>query len=171
MKQKTKTKQRQDREWRLVLLTIAGKHLDPEKVSRELGILPDSRGKLGELFLKNSKCKQGYWSIEGGPSTWRIETQMKSILRKISPAKDKLKRLIEEDKTIKQVHLKIAFAPPRDVPNACYCFDAELINEFTSMGIDIALSIQIVERWEKIFADVEAKTSKRRRRGQRVGKK
>ena len=171
MKPKTNTKQRKAREWRLVHLTIAGKYLNPERITETVGILPDSRGKLGEFYRKNRKSKQGFWSLEGGPTTWRIETQMKRILQKISPAKNKLRKLIEEDKTIRQVYLKIAFAPPRDVPNACYCFDAELINEFTSMGIDIALSIQIIERWEKIFADVEAKTSKRRRRGQRVGKK
>jgi len=162
MKTKTKTKRRKVREWRLVLLTIAGKHLDPEKVTEILGILPDSCGKLGELYRKNRKCQQGYWSLDGGPSTWRIETQMKSILKRISPAKYKLIKLIKEDETVKRAYLKIAFAPPREVANACYCFDAELINEFTSMGIDIALSIQIVERWEKIFAEVEAKRSKRK---------
>ena len=164
MKQKTNTKQRKAREWRLVFLTISGKHLDPEKVSKELGILPDSRGKLGELYCKNRKSKQGFWSLEGGPPTLRIETQMKRILDRISPNKHKFKKLIKEDDTVRQAYLTIAFAPPEEFPNPCYCFDAELINEFTSMGIDIALSIQIIERWEKLYAEGKARTNKQRKK-------
>jgi len=151
MKTKIKAKKDKRREWRLVHLTIAGKHLDPNKVTQTLDILPDDRGKLGEPCGKNRKCKQGYWSLEGGPPTWRIETQIKSILKRISPAKHQLRKLIKEDNTVQRAYLTIAAAPPREFANACYCFDSELINEFTSMGIDIALSIEIVERWEQIF--------------------
>lgn len=151
-KPKTEKKRDKTREWRYVHLTIAGKKLDPEKVTKVLGILPDDRGKLGEPCGKNRKCKQGYWSLEGGPTTWRIETQMKNILKRISPVKHQLRKLIREDETVKRAYLTIAFAPPRGIPNACYCFSAKLINEFTSLGIDIALSIQIIEEWDRIFS-------------------
>ena len=62
MAKKPKAKKKRDytREWRRVDLTIAGKNLDPEKVTKILGILPDDRGKLGEPCGKNRKCKQGY---------------------------------------------------------------------------------------------------------------
>ena len=49
--------------------------------------------------------------------------------------------------------MKIAFTPPEGYPNACYCFDSELINEFNSLGIDIALSIHIQSEWDKVFAE------------------
>ena len=40
MKPKTKTKQRKVREWKLVYLTIAGKYVDPKKLTEVLGVLP-----------------------------------------------------------------------------------------------------------------------------------
>ena len=154
MKRTPREKERKSREWRHVYLTISGKYLDPDKVSKALGILPDGSGKLGETRGENRKCKQGYWCLEQGPTTWRLETQMKAMLNRIAPVRHKLRKLIKEDKTIKEAYLQLAFAPPRGVANACYCFDAELINEFTSMGLDIALSIQIIGEWEKIFKSV-----------------
>jgi len=151
-KKPNKTKREQTREWRYVHITIAGKDLDPEKVTKVLGILPDNQGKLGEPCGKNRKCKQGYWSLEGGPTNWRIETQMKYILKRIEPARNRIKKLIKEDKTIKWAYLKIAFETPEGIPNACYCYNSKLINGFTSLGIDIALSIHIPAKWEKVFS-------------------
>ncbi len=154
---KAKTKRDCAREWRQVYLTIAGKNLDPEKVTSILGILPDDRGKLGESCGKNRKCKQGYWTIEGGPSNWRIETQMKNILKRIEPVRNRIKKLINEDKTVREAHLKIAFETPEGIPNACYCYSSKLINEFTSLGIDIALSIHIKAEWERFFDKINRK--------------
>jgi hypothetical protein len=151
-KSENKTRRDKTYEWRYVYLTIAGKKFDPEMFTKKLGILPDNRGKLGEPHGKNKKRKQGYWSLEGGPSNWRIETQMKHILSKIRPVRNKLKQLIKEDKTIKRAYLTLSFETPRGIANACYCFDSKLINEFTSLGIDIALSIYIAEEIERIMS-------------------
>ena len=163
MKPKTKTKKKREYEWKSVFLHICGKNLDPDKISDILHIQPDSSGKRGEIRGKR-KCKQGYWTLDGGSSTLRFETLMRRILKRISPVKRQLQELIRDDETIKEAHLTIAFAPPRECPNACYCFDAKLINEFTSIGIDIALSIHIIERWEKLYAEVEEKSKKQRRK-------
>ena len=162
MAKKPKAKKKRDytREWRHVYLTIAGKNLDPEKVTKVLGVLPDNRGKLGEPCSKNRKCKQGYWTIEGGSSNWRIETQMKNILKRIEPVRNRIKKLINEDKTVREAHLKIAFETPEEIPNACYCYNSKLINEFTSLGIDIALSIHIPAEWEKVFSKCTRKKRK-----------
>ena len=159
-KSKTKRKREQTREWRQVYLTIAGIKLDPEKVTKVLGIEPDDRGKLGEPSGKNRKSKQGYWTLKGVSSNWRIETQMQSILRRIEPARNRLKKLIKEDKTIKQAYLKIAFETPKGIPNACYCYNSKLINEFTSLGIDIALSIHIKAEWERFFDKMNRRKQK-----------
>ena len=72
IKPKTKAKRDKMREWRMVYLTVAGKYLDPKKVAEALDVPPDDWGRLGEPYSKNSKCKHGFWSLEGGPSTWRI---------------------------------------------------------------------------------------------------
>lgn len=150
-KPKTKKKNNKTHEWRRVFLSLTGKNLDPEKVTEVLGILPDDRAKRGEPFSKISKCIQGSWALEGGPSNWLIETQMKYILKRIRPVKNQLKKLIKENKTVRYAYLTIAFAPPEGIPNACYCFNSKLINEFTSLGIDIALSIHIIKEWERVF--------------------
>jgi hypothetical protein len=153
-KTRTKGKPEQTCEWRGVSLHINGKNLDPDKVSEFLHLLPDASGKLGQLRRGGKRrCKQGYWILSGGPAAWRIETQMKHILKRISHVKHQLQTLIEENKTVKRAYLTIAIAPPRKAAEANYYFDAELINEFTSMGIDIAISIEIVERWELIYSE------------------
>lgn len=152
-KQKVKASRQKETEWSMVDLTICGKYLDPEKVFGKLKIIPDDRGKLGEYYRENRQYGQGFWSIKGRPSHGRIETQMKNILQRISPYKQKIRKIIQQEKAIEYAYVKIAFAPPEGYPNACYCFDSELINEFTSLGIDIALSIHIQSEWDKVFAE------------------
>jgi len=156
-KRKARKKRGKMREWRRVYLTLTGKNLDPDKITEALRIMPEGSGKRGELRGKRRKTNQGFWVLESGPGTWRLETQMKAMLKRIAPVKRKLARLIRENSTVQEAYLELAFAPPRGVANACYCFDAELIDEFTSMGLDIALSIQIIGEWEKIFKAVGRK--------------
>ena len=150
---KTKTKRAMKYEYRAVYLTLAGKNLDPEKISKMLDIAPDSRGKLGELCGRSRKRKQGYWTLEGGPPSRQIETQMKHISNRIDPVKQKLRNLIKEDRTIERAYVTIALEPPKGIANACYCFGAELINRFTSIGVDIALSIYMVEELERVVGN------------------
>ncbi len=162
MTKETKKKGKQCRrtEWRMVSLIIAGKYLDPDKVVEALHVIPDDWCILGEPYGKNKKCQQGYWMIVGKPSTGRIETQMKSILKRISSVRQKLKKFIKEEKTVRGSYLTIDISPPEGIPNVCYDFDAELINGFTSLGINIILSINIREEWQKVFASVESKEKK-----------
>jgi len=144
---------KQSREWRYVLLSLIGKHLDPENVAKALGILPDCWSRLGESDCPGGrKAEAGSWIIDGGSTAWRIETQIRHILKKISPAKQQLQKLIREDETIEWAYLSIAVAPPREYPEANYYFDAELMNEFTSLGIGIQVSVKIIERWEAYFS-------------------
>ena len=152
-KPKTKTKCDRLHKYRSVYLTIAGKNLDPYKVVETLNIIPFDWGKLGEPYRKNKKSKQGFWMLKGGPSTWRVETQMRNILKKIAPAKHKLKKLIKEDETVREAVLEIAFELPKGIPKPCYLINGELLNEFTSLGIDIIFSVYVVAEWEKIFGN------------------
>ena len=158
MIKRLKTEERQDKEMELnmVFLTLEGKHLNPEKISKDLNIIPEYRGKLGEPFGKNKKYKQGYWLIDGGLNRWKIETQMKHIIKKISPVKYKLQKLIKEDKTIERASLTIVLDLPEKVFNPCYYFSSDIINEFTALGIDIELSIHLKSKWDKFFAKKKA---------------
>ncbi len=153
-----KTKEKRDRvKHRAVYLTIAGKYLDPYKVVETLNIIPFDWGKLGEprSTNKKKKCEQGYWMLKGGPSRWRVETQMKHILKKIAPARHQLKKLIKEDKTIEEAVLEIIHELPKGIPTPVYLIKGELLNEFTSLGIDVTFSVHVVAEWEKIFKKVK----------------
>jgi len=129
---KKKLKSIKEYEWRYASLTISGKNLDPQKITRELEVKPDSWAKRGDHFGKNKKTKQGFWGLEGGSSKLRFDTKLKKILSKILPVKHRLTKLIEENKDIQQIYLDIAVMPPEGCLIAEYNFKADLLNEFTS---------------------------------------
>jgi hypothetical protein len=143
MTARTKRYSAKETEWSFVRLWIGGKHLDPQKISKILGISPDLCGKRGELVAPNSRrrCRAGSWGLESTQRNWQIETQMKSILKRITPVKERLRRLIREDATIERAYLTVAFEPPKDRPGVSYFFPAELVSEFVSLGLDIVHSI------------------------------
>ena len=142
---------------RMVYLTITGKYFDPGKAGKYLNLSPDDWGILGEKRDNGRKCKQGYFTLYGGPCHWKHETQIKNILKRILPVKKKLVKLLKEDKTITRAYLMLVISPPKGLYNAGYCFDANLLNEFTSIGIDIALSIHVSSEWEKILTEYNKK--------------
>ena len=133
-------------EWRYVSLTISGKNLDPDKVTEMLGINPDNWAIRGEPLSPNNKkkCKQGFWALESGPSHWLFETKLRKILNKIVPVKHRLRKLIEENKDVQHIYLDIGVMPPENSFVAHYSFGADLLNQFTSIGIDIDISIHIL---------------------------
>ncbi|MCU0913288.1 MAG: DUF4279 domain-containing protein [Planctomycetes bacterium] len=132
-----------DTEWSFVHLTLGGRDLDPRKINKALGLVPDHCGKRGELAATSTqrRCKAGSWSLESSQRNWRIETQMKSILKRITPVRQRLRRLIRDDATIERAYLTIAFEPPEGWPAVGYSLPAGLIGEFASLGLDIVLSI------------------------------
>ena len=154
------SKKREGIKYKAVYLTISGKYLDPFKVVDKLNVIPFDWGKLGETYRKNKKSEQGFWMLKGGPSRWTIETQMRHILKKIAPARYKLKKLIKEDKTIEEAVLEIIHELPKGIATPCYLINGELLNEFTSLGIDVVFSVHVVAEWEKVFRKRTSKKHK-----------
>jgi len=129
-----------------VSLNLTGCHLDPDKVTEALAMEPDECGKRGQPLYPNGqvKCKQGFWALTVGPSSReRVETQMKKMLRRIAPISDRLKTLVDQEGTVGEAYLRISLTPPAGMVVLQYCFKAEVINEFTALGIDIAVSINL----------------------------
>ncbi|MBN2181034.1 MAG: DUF4279 domain-containing protein [Sedimentisphaerales bacterium] len=153
MTSKKKSKRIKEYEWRYVSLTLRGKNLDPVKMTQILGVNPNKWVMRGEPLGSNNKkkCKQGLWILESGPPTWRFETKLKKILNKIEPIKHRLRKLIEENNDIQRAYLDIAVMPPEDCLIAGYSFRADLLNEFTSLGIDVELSIHVLADFKKYF--------------------
>jgi hypothetical protein len=123
-------------------LNIVGKNLNPDEITKMLGIQPDDSFQQGESFGKNKRTKQGCWTLEGCPEGAPFGVQLENLITRIEPVRDKLKKIIES-KDVEQAYLTIGVQPPDEVWIAGYCFDAELINKFTSLGIDIALSLHM----------------------------
>jgi hypothetical protein len=142
---KGKRKVQKKNAWSFVRLNLTGKHLDPQKVSRTLGISADICGKLGDPIAPNSdrRCKQGYWDIESGRSNWRLEAQIKDILKRIAPVKGRLRRLIKNDATMQEAYLTIVFEPAARRPAVGCYLPSDLIGQFTSLGVDVNLVIHL----------------------------
>jgi hypothetical protein len=75
-----------------------GPRLDPEAITEVLGIEPDDSAKKGDPYGPKNKriCRHGVWTLFGWPARAKVETQIKNILKEIAPARDQLRRLIEE---------------------------------------------------------------------------
>jgi hypothetical protein len=132
-------------EWSSVVLRITGKHLDPAEVTEALGIQPDDSAKRGDLFgpKRNWVCEQGVWTLIGGPPKAKIETQVTSILKRIHPVKDRLRKLIREDSHIRAACLDIGYRPPEGYAVSSYVLASQPISEITSLGVDIEISVYI----------------------------
>ena len=121
-------------------LSLSGKKLDPEKITNALSIEPDRFSYRGEEFMRGGKlCKTsiGFWGIKDRlRSDANLRNKIKDILDQIMPKKKVLRKILKEAKG----ELTIAVEPPKGAVNSNYFFPAELINEFTSLGIDINLS-------------------------------
>jgi len=143
----SKSNRARETEWSFVELVIGGKFLDPQKVSKVVGMPPDSCGKRGELASSKSKRirKAGSWVLESNHSNWRIVSQMKNILKRVAPIKERLRKLIREDATVERAYLLVAFSPPEGRPGASYSFPAGLVEEFASVGLDIVVSLYFYE--------------------------
>jgi hypothetical protein len=129
-------------QWSFVKLTMAGEYLDPEEVTAILGIEPDSRAKRGESHphFRNTP-KQGFWSLTCDQVTSGYEMQMKAMLERITPSKERLERLLREDTSVTSAHLVIVCQAAQWLASVGLCLPSDLVSEFSSMGIDIAVTI------------------------------
>jgi hypothetical protein len=132
-------------EWSLVILRITGKYLDPAEVTEALGIEPDDSAKKGDLYglKRNRVCEQGVWSLIGGPPKVTMDAQIMSILKRTRPVKSRLRKLIRENRHVKEAHLDIGYGPPEEYEISSYVLKSQAISELTSLGIDIEISAYI----------------------------
>lgn len=140
--EKAKSKREGSETHAIVDLTISGASLDPEGITVALDMSPDRSMKRGHPYgILPSDV--GYWGLEGRPASGCPEMQIRSILERINPIMDRLRRVMTEEKTIEHVILTIGLMPARDRQVEVISFDSDLINAFTSLGIDIALALYL----------------------------
>ena len=174
-KSKRTRKKRYTDTFRCVFLDLSAKDLDPDKITKTLGIQPDSscrRGLIkdqdGKVIKdKNGKPRMwpvGFWILHAhvhGNSG--LEAQIKDILEQIRPKKAILRRILKSvDAT-----LTIVVEPHKDVCTRSLILPADLLNEFTQLGIDIELRIDIPQKWDEFRRKIAKKEGKspRKKRG------
>ncbi len=70
---------------------------------------------------------------------------MKNILKRITPVKRRLRRVMSRESTVKHVILTVGFLPAEDVQVYTCLFKSDLVNAFTSLGIDLALAVYLFQ--------------------------
>lgn len=167
-KSKRVRKKRHIDTFRYVFLDLSAKDLDPDKITKTLGIQPDSSCRRGLIkdqdgkVIKDRNGKPRRWVV----GTWildahvhgnsGLEAQIKDIFEQIRPKKAILRRILKSvDAT-----LTIVVEPDRDLCTAAYFLPAALISEFTSLGISVEFRFDNPQIWD----DFRRKIAKKQRR-------
>jgi hypothetical protein len=98
----------------------------------------------GQLYGKR-RSEVGYWSLRGQPPKGRPETQMRSILKRIGPIKDRVRRVVARERNVDNVILTIGVTPNERVQVYTCRLKSGLAQEFTSLGIDIAIVMYLFQ--------------------------
>lgn len=145
--------------YRFVVLRLWHKELDPDSITRALKIEPSNAWRRGYVLDKHGNIVTdkksgkpyrkscGQWNLcSSARGNSKLVTHIKSILEIIKPKKKALRCIL------KKVHadLNIAIEPPGDLAIVGYSFPADILNEFTSLGIDIHISIHVPSVMHKI---------------------
>jgi len=139
---KRKTKKRYPDRRRYVVLRMVGKDLDPDEITNLLGLSPcfsQPAASLKREFKKVCNSKDGHWSLKSRlRSNATLQNQVKDIYQQIKPKSKILKKILKNNI---EADLSISVQPHEDLEYVGYMFPAEIINEFTSIGIDIRFSV------------------------------
>lgn len=129
--------------YHLVVLRLCGMNLDPRRITRSLGLEPDSAQPSADVEITSEKIykkKQGHWNLGSRlPRNATLQNHVRDILEQIKPKKRALRQILRDI----EADLNIAVEPHQDVAIASYLFPADLISEFTALGIDIRFSIHV----------------------------
>lgn len=170
-KGKAPAKKRYPDAFRLVFLDLSAKDLDPDKITETLCIQPDSSCRRGFMkdrdgrVIKDKNGKPRRWSV----GAWIVdahvhensglEIRIKDILEQIKPKKAALRRILEKVNAT----LTVVVEPHKDLCVAAYFLPANLLNEFTSLGIDIEFRVDIPQKWAEFRQEIERKTKRRKK--------
>lgn len=175
-KSKRVRKKRHIDTFRYVFLDLSAKDLEPDKITKTLGIQPDSSCRRGLIkdqdgkVIKDRNGKPRRWLV----GTWildahvhgnfGLEAQIKDILEQIRPKKAIMRRILKSvDAT-----LTIVVEPNRDSCTAAYFLPAALISEFTSLGINVEFRFDSPQIWDELRREIPKKHRQAKRK---IGRK
>ncbi|UCC21520.1 MAG: DUF4279 domain-containing protein [Planctomycetota bacterium] len=154
--------------FRYVFLALWAKDLDPDSVTKALGIEPDSscrrgliRGRDGKVIKdkrgRPKRTSAGEWIIEEhAHGNSGFENRIKSIIQKLEPKKTALRRLLKKVNAV----LIIVVQPHEELYTRSIFLPASILNEFTSLGIDIEFRVDNPQKWAEFWRKIEKKSGK-----------
>ncbi len=156
--------------FRYVFLEFSTKNLNPDKLTETLNIRPSAsfkrgdplKNKYGQIVRnkngKSVKMPVGSWSLDSRVrENSKLETHIKDILKRIRPKKAVLKQILKKVNGT----LTIVVEPNKDVYTVSYLLSSDILNEFTSLGIDIEFRVDIPEKWDEFRRKVIKKANKK----------
>jgi hypothetical protein len=142
MVKKKRAKKKYPDSYNGVILRIYDRDLDPEKITKMLRLLPSHSHKRGYEALGKSGKKAfryyGQWNLNPLVRTnARIQTKVEKLWLQLEPRKKELRSVLKKYRA----ELAIYVNPGRPVTVRWYTFNSELLNKFTSLGIDVQFSV------------------------------
>jgi len=180
-KRKNSAKRKRRDAYRDVFLELFAKNIDPDAITKKLGIQPDHswrrgvvRNSQGEIVRdKNGKPRRfafGSWILNAHlhPNAG-METRVKNIVEQIRPQRAALRQILRDVDGV----LIIVVEPHRDSFYATYCLPAPILDELTSLGIDIELRVHNPHKWDEFREEVERRSKQKtpRKGGKRRAKR
>ncbi len=155
--------------FQMVSFCIRGDSLNPEKVTKILGIKPDRSYKKNDFILdiygekiKNrhtgryKKRKTGIWCLEPKDRECSLEKMINDLIKRLLPIKDKLKKINAKC----EKYLTVSVEPHYDIASTCIPIPIKLIKTLSALEIEMALWIDMPHQMKK-YHDMERKLYKK----------
>jgi hypothetical protein len=142
MSKKKKTKKTPTDKYRGVVLRLYDKKLDPDSITRKLGIQPTECWKRGYLVGKSGKKyfrRYGQWNLRpSARKNARLQAKVEKLWLQLEPKKKELRSILRKVKADIRIAVDAGSRP-------ClwwYPFKSQLIRNFVSLGIDVEFAVQ-----------------------------
>jgi hypothetical protein len=136
-----------------IMLSFAGKKLDPNRITKITGIEPNAKAKKdgfsggldyasGRFPKRRIKSKTGYWIISP-QSKQKIEDQFVALTKKFKRRCDILAKVMTLD-SIEEAYIEVVIRPSRKYATYSCRLRAKDLEFWSSMGIDVIYSCSLL---------------------------
>jgi hypothetical protein len=157
--------------FQMVSFCIRGDSLNPDRVTKILGIEPDKSYKKNDFILKMNgekfkdkrtgkykKRTTGIWVLEPKNRKCSYRKMISDLIKRLLPIKDKLKKINAKY----EKHLTVSVEPHYDIASTCIRVPIKLIKTLSALEIEMALWIDMPHQMKK-YHDMERKLYKNSR--------
>ncbi len=124
----------------MVALTLLGKGINPNEITRKLNLRPSEIGREGDLIGKTKiKQKYDFWSLSNGyQESLDLGEQIKLFLDKISPYVDRIKTVALKRNLKVEIECAVDVA---DYEFPAICLENDTLQIVASLNADINIDI------------------------------